>query len=623
MLMLVPTHLNLLLYFYILFHFLTGSFQRWVLSQPGKAAISELTLQMAGMEVGEPLLTAEESPATKSTTSSVNHEALVQATLNAIASMKNPFDDIDGLMNIANRNIASKEAQSDIDSAYTKGLEQYRTYVSQRLASDNKDVFDTIPQLKLRGFTTKKPTSTEKQRDATRSIVEDRKLYSRLLVVSQARDPNLKEIMTYSLTKYPLSIATSEGNMQKILNKASLMHELEKVTAAEQLNTEDVNSCVLILDAMAVIRAHFEKRPPPTFAELGDAVFQFIIKQAKQYRAARVDWVIDQYRKSSIKNAERTRRGTDSGQRIAITDRHQKLPKSWSNFLKNSDNKSDLLEFLYNYMSTKETEPQLQIVITSANHAKRLSLGGQELMPELHCNHEEADTRMLFHAAQASQDGYDKVVICSPDTDVLVISLAAIGNGHIPPETCVGFLTGTSKGRRLLNISKMAATLGGQLCSSLPLLHALTGCDAVSCFHNKGKKRPLSLLKSSNRYMEGFSKISRNLSPADFTLLENFVCEIYGSKEEDINLTRFELYKKGALPSLMPPNKDCLELHCMRSAYQASVWTDLGNQLDMDAAIGFGWEIVDGQLEILWRRKEEAPADILKVGVVTVYYILP
>ena len=69
MLMLVPTHLNLLLYFYILFHFLTGSFQRWVLSQPGKAAISELTLQMAGMEVGEPLLTAEESPATKSTTS--------------------------------------------------------------------------------------------------------------------------------------------------------------------------------------------------------------------------------------------------------------------------------------------------------------------------------------------------------------------------------------------------------------------------------------------------------------------------------------------------------------------------------------------------------------------------
>ena len=121
--------------------------------------------------------------------------------------------------------------------------------------------------------------------------------------------------------------------------------------------------------------------------------------------------------------------------------------------------------------------------------------------------------------------------------------------------------------------------------------------------------------------MEGFSKISRNLSPADFTLLENFVCEIYGSKEEDINLTRFELYKKGALPSLMPPNKDCLELHCMRSAYQASVWTDLGNQLDMDAAIGFGWEIVDGQLEILWRRKEEAPADIQKVGDVTVYNI--
>ena len=67
-------------------------------------------------------------------------------------------------------------------------------------------------------------------------------------------------------------------------------------------------------------------------------------------------------------------------------------------------------------------------------------------------------------------------------------------------------------GIRLLDLSKMAASLGGQPCSRLPLIHALTGCGAISCFHNKGKKCPLSILKSSARYLEKFSKMTRNLT---------------------------------------------------------------------------------------------------------------
>ena len=41
---------------------------------------------------------------------------------------------------------------------------------------------------------------------------------------------------------------------------------------------------------------------------------------------------------------------------------------------------------------------------------------------ELFCNHEEADTRLIFHAKHISQT-YKKIIIHTPDTDVLLIAL--------------------------------------------------------------------------------------------------------------------------------------------------------------------------------------------------------
>ena len=40
------------------------------------------------------------------------------------------------------------------------------------------------------------------------------------------------------------------------------------------------------------------------------------------------------------------------------------------------------------------------------------------------CTHEEADTRMILHAADAVQEGHRKIVLRTVDTDVLVLALA-------------------------------------------------------------------------------------------------------------------------------------------------------------------------------------------------------
>ena len=44
-------------------------------------------------------------------------------------------------------------------------------------------------------------------------------------------------------------------------------------------------------------------------------------------------------------------------------------------------------------------------------------------MAELECTNKEADTSMLFHAVRTSSNGFQTIVICSPDTDVTVLAV--------------------------------------------------------------------------------------------------------------------------------------------------------------------------------------------------------
>ena len=40
---------------------------------------------------------------------------------------------------------------------------------------------------------------------------------------------------------------------------------------------------------------------------------------------------------------------------------------------------------------------------------------------DIECDHDEADTRMLLHCKQSKVNGCERVIVCSPDTDVAVL----------------------------------------------------------------------------------------------------------------------------------------------------------------------------------------------------------
>ena len=69
----------------------------------------------------------------------------------------------------------------------------------------------------------------------------------------------------------------------------------------------------------------------------------------------------------------------------------------------------------------------------------------------LRSNQEEADTRMILHAAHAAEEGYKAVVVTADDTDVLVLCLAFSADISCPIfQKC-----GTKNQVRYLDITKL------------------------------------------------------------------------------------------------------------------------------------------------------------------------
>ena len=64
------------------------------------------------------------------------------------------------------------------------------------------------------------------------------------------------------------------------------------------------------------------------------------------------------------------------------------------------------------------------LVVTFGRESYQLSSGVVERLTALDSSQEEADTRLLLHAAHAARSKFVAVIIVSEDTDVLVLCLA-------------------------------------------------------------------------------------------------------------------------------------------------------------------------------------------------------
>ena len=103
---------------------------------------------------------------------------------------------------------------------------------------------------------------------------------------------------------------------------------------------------------------------------------------------------------------------------VESVDPETRLPTNWQAFLRIDSNKAELFGYLAEKLLSFDEFQEKEVVTTKGLAA--LSNIERETSGLSPCNHEEADTRLLLHAADAAKQGYRKIMIQTVDTDVVV-----------------------------------------------------------------------------------------------------------------------------------------------------------------------------------------------------------
>ena len=303
-----------------------------------------------------------------------------------------------------------------------------------------------------------------------------------MVLVAESRHLRMNDVLSDPLGPLPWALANGDGTMRKT-NKAALARELEKQVLPAGTIPEP---SATIIDGMSLIQKM--KGNDQTFSQL-----ELTRTLHDGVRSHRIDVVFDKYREDSIKNAGRSNRGSTAGIQFRNMAPGHRI-QQWRKFLSSSANKANLIRFLVAEWKTPKLREKLndkKLYVASEETCLHITNDQWAEVAELQSNQEEADTRIILHAAHAAGVGYSAVVVTADDTDVIVLCLA-----FSPDISCPLFQKcGTNNRVRYIDINKLRQGLIYDVCNSLIGMHAYTGCDTVSAFAGRVKLGALTLMR--------------------------------------------------------------------------------------------------------------------------------
>ena len=118
----------------------------------------------------------------------------------------------------------------------------------------------------------------------------------------------------------------------------------------------------------------------------------------------KVDFVCDTYITPSIKELEQTRRGREEELSFSVTGADQKRPKDWQHALNSPLFKTAFFRFLsvdWQNESHADVLRDHEVYLAVEDKCYRFtemnSVVNRKDVPQLKCQHEEADTRLIYH----------------------------------------------------------------------------------------------------------------------------------------------------------------------------------------------------------------------------------
>ena len=171
--------------------------------------------------------------------------------------------------------------------------------------------------------------------------------------------------------------------------------------------------------------------------------------------------VSDAYKKQSIKTYTRDKRGEEE----------------WNEFFNNIHNKPDLISQATKFYLNNESNKDIPLFINDGDTTYKIT--EKNYTPFYLYNHEEADTKMIYHASL--EDAVTEFVATDPDV-LLLLGYAYV---ILKPSNKWFMKIGHKK---FVDIGKIVQCYGIELFFYMPHIHALFGCDCTSYIHHIWEK---------------------------------------------------------------------------------------------------------------------------------------
>ena len=292
------------------------------------------------------------------------------------------------------------------------------------------------------------------------------------------------------------------------------------------------------------------------------------MRKPTKCRISQVTYYSHTHLPGSLKDFARSKRGKGIRRRVRADIR---IPGDWTAFLRVDENKEELFLCLVEQLTIIETDHG---EVVSTKHETVIfdndRTDAADLSP---CGHEEANTRLLLHAADAARCGYTKAMVRTVDTDVVVIAVANYQYISLS-ELWIEF--GVGKNLKYLPAHDISRSIGEEKSQALLAFHAFTGCDQTSSFAHYGKKTAWAAWSAFDDVTAAFQALS-NAPTGDVVdevmpILERYVTIMYDRNSiwMKVNDARRDLFTRiGRDIEAIPPTSDALRQHVKRPRYQA------------------------------------------------------
>ena len=338
-------------------------------------------------------------------------------------------------------------------------------------------------------------------------LKEDRALFARLLVVSKTRDIDLQHnVGLYEFSVVPRALFAPDGSLLHMSSKSELIHILSSLPAdsnvddTERLSLSTLEENVLprqenyysadllkrrlnvaIVDGMADLQRMDKPEWVRTCADL--ACYLLIVSGRNTALTMKLTlYLIDTILVKNLSNLQLEKDDRLAGSKAVayeITDSTSLSTINVKKLLGHVKTKDSLTAYIAEKILQHGSVNDKKVVVAWRDKAKSC-----HRIVNLNSSQEEADTKLMLHAVEATSYGASTLDIFSPDTDVLVLAIR-----RYPMLLALSsMVVGAGDNRQRIPLGPIYFALGSVKAAALPGFHSFTGADVTGKFSGKGKK---------------------------------------------------------------------------------------------------------------------------------------